>query len=418
MKRALLVAFHFPPVKISSGLERSLSLVRHLPAHGWQPLVLTASPNAYPNVSDERLQSIPEGTVVKRAFAVDSVRTLTVFGHFPSWAAVPDRWQSWVPSAVLSGLSMIRRYKPSVIWSTYPIVSAHFVAAWLHKLSNVPWVADFRDPMVEYDDRAHVWYPPSPLVRNLRLRAERAAVQRGSALTFCTAGSRDISVQRYPDARHDRWHVIPNGFDEGAFEGLQARPDAGSGGPITILHSGTIYPGPDRDPTCLLRALSRVVKSRALSARPLQVILRGSGVDDLYKDLVAELGLGQVIRFAPLVEYRSALQEMINVDGLLLFQGYTSNPAVPAKLYEYFRAGRPILALVDGAGDTARQLRQSGVGSIAPLDDIEAIAVALERFVSAIEDGTAAGIPQARAGHFERRHSVASMAGVFDSVGT
>ena len=39
MRKALLVAFQFPPFKASSGLERTLSLVRHLPEFGWEPMV-------------------------------------------------------------------------------------------------------------------------------------------------------------------------------------------------------------------------------------------------------------------------------------------------------------------------------------------------------------------------------------------
>ena len=38
---------------------------------------------------------------------------------------------------------------------------------------------------------------------------------------------------------------------------------------------------------------------------------------------------------------------------------------VPAKLYEYFRARRPILGLADPSGDTGRVMRESGVAHIA-----------------------------------------------------
>ena len=42
-KRALLIAFHFPPQAGSSGIQRSLSFSRHLPANGWEPMVLTGA---------------------------------------------------------------------------------------------------------------------------------------------------------------------------------------------------------------------------------------------------------------------------------------------------------------------------------------------------------------------------------------
>ena len=107
-KRILLVAFHFPPIKASSGLERTLALTRHLPALGWEPLVLSASPRAYPAVSEERISQIPPDIVVRRPFARDASRTLSIAGRYPRWATLPDRWLSWMMGAVPVGLSMIR----------------------------------------------------------------------------------------------------------------------------------------------------------------------------------------------------------------------------------------------------------------------------------------------------------------------
>jgi hypothetical protein len=42
-----MIAYHFPPLAGSSGIQRTLRFVQHLPALGWQPLVLTASRQAY-----------------------------------------------------------------------------------------------------------------------------------------------------------------------------------------------------------------------------------------------------------------------------------------------------------------------------------------------------------------------------------
>jgi glycosyltransferase involved in cell wall biosynthesis len=418
MSKALLVAFHFPPIKASSGLERTLSLVRHLPAHGWQPLVLSASPRAYASTSDERMATIPPGTLVHRAFALDVPRHLAVAGRYPDWLALPDRWSSWWFGAVPAGLAMIRRHKPRVIWSTYPTATAHLVGYTLHRLTGVPWVADFRDPMVEFVEREQRWYPADERLRRIRLYAESRAARHAQALTFCTEGARAICQDRYPQIDPARFRVVPNGFDESAFAELRPRaPDDGQR-PLTLLHSGTIYPSPDRDPTAFLRALARVNAARPDGSRALRVILRGSGVEALYAQLVTDLGLQDSVEFAPLVDYATALQEMVDVDGLLLFQGYTSNPAIPAKVYEYFRAGRPILALADADGDTARLLREQQIGQRAPLDDEDAIARALTDFLGDLEQGHAAGMPTARAEGFERARAAARMAKIFAGVNT
>ena len=70
MKSVLMIAYHFPPLAGSSGIQRTLRFVQHLPSHGWQPLVLSADPRAYEQTSDDLMTDVPPGTVVRRAFAL------------------------------------------------------------------------------------------------------------------------------------------------------------------------------------------------------------------------------------------------------------------------------------------------------------------------------------------------------------
>ncbi|MEY3264060.1 MAG: hypothetical protein RL717_1537 [Pseudomonadota bacterium] len=417
-KKALLVAFHFPPIKASSGLERTLALTRYLPHHGWEPLVLTASSSAYPSISDERMGQIPAQTLVSRTYALDASRHLAIAGRYPHWFALPDRWQSWIISAIPAGLALIRRQQPQVIWSTYPITSAHWIAYVLHRLTGIPWVADFRDPMAEQDSRTGELTPSWPALRRARLAIERRAAQHASALTFCTQSARQICVNRYPGINADHWRVIPNGFDESAFAAAEsAHHDAlFNDDAIVLLHSGTIYPTPDRDPSHFFRALRQVLNQRPATARAVKVVLRASGVESYYRDLIHALDLSVNVYFAPALPYEQALQEMLGTDGLLIFQGYTSNPAIPAKLYEYFRARRPILALTDRDGETAKLIHREGIGDIAPLEDEAQTVVALTRFLSNIESGQFIPMSPQRIESFERIHAVSMFAGLFDEL--
>lgn len=417
-KKALLVAFHFPPIKASSGLERTLALAKHLPAHGWQPLVLTAAPSAYPAISSERVDQIPAGTVVRRSFALDTTRHLAIGGRYSRWLTLPDRWPTWLLGAIPTGLSMIRTHRPQVIWSTYPIASSHLIGYALHRLSGIPWIADFRDPMVEQDHRTGKISPAWSALRQARLGVERRAAEHAKALTFCTEGARKICADRYPEISNDRWKIIPNGFDESAFDTAErAAPTlAAPDGLLTLLHSGTIYPTPDRDPSHFFRALRRVLDLRPSTARNVRVVLRSSGVETHYSELLRQLNLTDHVIFASALPYTAALQEMTAVDGLIIFQGYTSNPAIPAKLYEYFRAGRPILALADAAGDTVQLLRREGIGEICPLADEELIVASLERFLASIESGNAKILTSDRVIAFERGLAVSKFATLFDEV--
>ena len=385
MKRLLMVAFHFPPLAGSSGIQRTLSFARHLPGCGWEPLILSAHPRAYERVSDDLLREIDPGTVVERAFALDTARHLALRRRYPGFAARPDRWLTWWLGAVPGGLSMIRKYRPDAMWSTYPIATAHAIGHTLHRLSGLPWVADFRDPM------AQDGYPEDPRTWKSFERIERRTVHNASACVFVTSGAARMYRERYSALPEERFTVIENGYEEDMFATAQEPPAGGAlvPGSVTLLHSGIVYPS-ERDPTRLFEALARMLESGALKPGELLVRLRAPGNETFLSRLIARYRVDGIVELAPPLGYREALLEMMRADGLLVLQAANCNDQIPAKIYEYVRCGRPMIALTDPAGDTARVLRLAGLTDMAPLDAPAAIASTLRTFLDRVARGNAA----------------------------
>jgi hypothetical protein len=85
--------------------------------------------------------------------------------------------------------------------------------------------------------------------------------------------------------------------------------------------------------------------------------------------------------------YREALQESASADGLLLFQAACCDHQIPAKLFEYLRLGKPILALTSHQGDTASLLSKSGGATVVDLADWRAIYDAFPKFLTAVAAG-------------------------------
>ena len=127
MKRVLMIAYHFPPIQGSSGVHRTVQFARHLPSFGWAPIIVAPHPRVYPAIGDESWAKLPDEAVVKRAFAMDSARHLAVGGRYLGFTAMPDRWVSWLPGGVFECLRLIKKYRPHVIWSTFPIATAHLI---------------------------------------------------------------------------------------------------------------------------------------------------------------------------------------------------------------------------------------------------------------------------------------------------
>jgi hypothetical protein len=408
MKRALLVAFHFPPVKGSSGVQRALKISRYLREGGWDCDVLTVWPRAYQRTGDDEIADIPHDVDVVRAFALDAKRHLSLFGKYPSLAATPDRWASWYPDGVRRGRAMLKRRSYDLIWSTYPIATAHRIALALAATSGLPWVADCRDTMSEPG------YPSDPRVFRAVRKLEHRVVHEASAVTFTAPGARDMYAQRYPQLPASRWRLIQNGYDEQAFTGLSPRANDAETTELTLVHAGILYPN-ERDPLPFFRALANLKSNGFFDQRSVRVVLRATGHDDYFKPFLREFGIGDIVHLAPGVPYRDALQEMIQADGLLIFQAANCNHQIPAKAYEYLRAGRPIMALTDPAGDTARLLADNGVDCFARLDDQQAIEQQFVRFVEAVSAPSHEPL-YPDAGRYSRRAQTLDLAALFNEL--
>ena len=377
-KNVLMVAFHFPPQSGSSGILRTLNFVKHLPDNGWQPLVLTAAARAYAEQRNDLIASIPSHTKVIRGFALDAARHFSIGGKYPLALALPDRWASWWLGAVSAGLRAIREQRPDVIWSTYPISTAHWIGSTLSRVSGLPWVVDFRDPMVG------AGYPADRWQRYIWNKLERKVVRQAAACVFTSQRAALTYSQRYPEIAH-KCRVIENGFDEGIFETATPKRSNIADDCLLMLHSGLIYPK-DRNPSHFFAAVQSLIASGKLDRNKIRIRFRAPQHGDEVSAFAAQYGLESVVDIEPPISYQDAISEMMAADALLVFQGSNFNAQIPAKIYEYIRAQRPVLAFLDPAGDTAVQLSQFKEGVFqADINSTESIQAALLAWLDGLQ---------------------------------
>lgn len=412
MNRVLMIAYHFPPVAGSSGVQRTLKYSQYLPEFGWQAAVLSVHPRAYERTDGGQLEEVPATVPVVRAFALDAARHLRILGRYPGILAIPDRWVSWLLGGIPAGLGLIRQWRPNLLWSTYPVATAHLLGLVLSRLSGIPWVADFRDSMTEPG------YPAASAQWRAFRSIESRTVMRAERCVFTTPGAARMYRERYPQVAASRMTIIENAFDEENFRAVeeQGRLDRlERDAPLTLLHSGVLYPS-ERDPSALFEALSHLKATKRLSAGDVQVVLRATGHDDLHAEAIRRFDIEDLVRLAPPLPYSYALREMLQADALLLLQAASCNHQIPAKLYEYLRARRPVLALTDPAGDTAGALRAAGITSIVRLDDARSIESALPAFLARVRSASADVASDAVVQANTRRARTRSLARLFDDV--
>ncbi|NMW22865.1 glycosyltransferase [Rhodanobacter soli] len=412
MNRAVIMTgFHFPPSALSSGHLRFLAFAKYLPECGWDPVVLSATTGAYELIDPASVRSIPEGCHVYRAFALDAKRHLAIMGKYPPILALPDRWASWWAAAVWNGLRLIKRHRAQAIWSTFPIMTSHCVAYTLHRLTGIPWIADFRDPV------ASSTVGKSPMAVRSQARWERRVLSCAARSVFTTRGAMQRCAEHYPEAcRAGRLAVIANGYDDEAFADLGGPPPR-TGRPLVLLHSGLLYPE-GRSPVPFFAALARLRDAGHVTPGMLRVVLRASGTEAAYAREIQRFGLGGMVTLAPPIGNREALLEQASADGLLLFQGSRFDLQIPAKVYEYLRIGQPIFALVGPDGDTATLLRESGGATLVAADDVDAIATGLSGFLRVLTEGTAPSPRPAAIAQYSRRAGARLLASLLEQVCT
>jgi len=232
---------------------------------------------------------------------------------------------------------------------------------------------------------------------NMQLFAgSKKTIRHCDAAVFTTYSAHETYVNRYPTISARKFHVIENGYEEDGFDDevfkdnqvTTLEKQTISKSKITLLHSGLLYKD-GRNPEPLFSAIQTLKNTGLLDANNFRLILRASGDDTYYQTLTSKYNLNELVCILPAIGYQQALTEMLMADGLLIFQGSTFNTQIPAKIYEYFRAQKPIFGLVDLQGETAKVLLKAGFSNQSDILNAHEIANALSLFIDQIKNGQA-----------------------------
>jgi hypothetical protein len=339
MRKVLMVAYHFPPLAGSSGIQRTLRFAQQLPEFGWQPIVLTTHPRAYERTSDDLLREVPTDLPVARVFALDTARHLSVAGRYPHFLARPDRWMTWRFAAVGAGLALVRQHGLHAVWSTFPIATAHQIGGTLARRTRLPWIAD--SPGSDGTGRL-----PRGSGHMEKLQGHRGENDcRGALECFYDAGS----GTRIPAALSSRRRSDRGGRERirrGKLFGVRCGRRARAAAP------GCHHAVAQRDGLSVGARSNASSSWRSQRSSTLAMFATASSSCDFAPPvttsgsaaLATEFGIERFIELLPPIPYRAALEEMLRADALLVLQAANCNEQIPAKLYEYLRSGRPIVA--------------------------------------------------------------------------
>lgn len=425
VKRVLLIAYYFPPIA-ATGSMRPLNFCRHLKAFGWAPAVLsTDAASVYPpQPGDQKLldrvpadvpvfrighsnprtkliqfrerigqwfsKGVPVAPSVPQASpsATDRVARrpngLRSFLRIACEAALefPDPQYRWCRPAIRAMARLPIQERPNVIWATGGPWTSLLVGKRLASRWKIPFIADFRDPWVG----GHGHYA-SAFLRRQEERLERKVCAAAARVILNTEELRERFCQSYPEYR-EKFVTLTNGYAVELEEFYAQLPRQKNGligssqplvSPLEICHFGTVYG--NRSPVALFQAVEELAAA-GLVASP-QIRLRFVGAWDV-PDSTCERHAKQleergILTREPPVPHQQCLKEMGQADVLLILQQHYPLQ-IPAKIYEYIVAGRPLLIL-GGDGATANLVQRNRLGQCCP-NTVSDIKAAVQSIVS------------------------------------
>lgn len=312
----------------------------------------------------------------------------------------PDRHIGWLPYALKGGRRLCETWRPDLIYASAPPYTTLLVGASLSRRFGIPWVAEFRDRWV--DDP---YYGKHPLRLALERRLERWTID--SAAGIVTVSDPWATAFRAKFSKPTA--TVLNGFDPDDYP-LSPASAAQGDGRLRILYTGAIYAG-RRDPTPLFKALAGF----GPDADRIRVQFYGTRPEDILP-LARAAGVEHLVEMHASVPYRRSIELQRTADVLLLLQWDDPREQgnVPAKLFEYLGAMRPILGIGYDGGVPAGIIadRQAGLFS----NDPERIALQLRLWLDQKRAGAIPTLAASVRDGFSRDEQFEHLVGFLDGV--
>lgn len=368
-KNILLIAYVFPPIAYG-GTHRTVRLCKYLARMGYNVTVLTINIQRDIHNDFSLLDKLPEDVSIERTKTIDFWRTYQpikkkilqnrsgrLLDKFLSKIIdtinKPDHMVFWVPFAIFKGMRLIRKKNINLVYTTSPPHSQHLVGMGLKKITSIPWVADFRDPILN-NITAEDW---GRFELYLNRHLETSIAKNADALIANTSESARNFRKRYGRANI---HYIGNSYDPDDFMSLVS----GKFNKFTIAHVGSIYAFRKAD--FLIEAIAEMSEKGLIHHDSFRVLFVGINNPELL-ELIERYKVEKYFKIEKMVSHEKALEIMLRSHLLLLIKGMGDNSKaqIPGKLFEYIGAGGKILYIGPEECDAAEIVGSLKTGIVA-----------------------------------------------------
>ena len=413
-----MIAYVFPP-EGSAGTYRPLRFVRHLPSHGWRPVVIAEKTQYYERYDPQLLDLVPSGVEIVRVPNPDPWKaiqerrtqkfrqkissaptdvivriatsherplrtTLRNLVHtIESIVYFPDLTMRWIRPATEAAIKACAQSGSEVIWATGGPWSSLVVARKVSRRTGLPYILDFRDSWTLEPDPFEARQPEWAKARNRQLLGRLFSDAR--AVVFRYMAEAESYWRAFPgflDA--ERVHIIPNGYDGVITQTGIDRQDR-----CTVVYTGYIdgywYES-------VFDALVELKRSDPDVVRKLRFVFAGEGARAI-SQLADRLALSDIVKTTGVLPFSETNQLQSRADALLLlgWRPGRGREFRGSKIFGYLKAARPIVGVLPD-DENKRILQSVGVRTIAHAGSIPEIIEVFRRLVQTWSTGDLASL--------------------------
>jgi len=412
MKKLLIITYYWPPSG-GSGVQRWLKFTKYLPEFGWEPIVYTPENPNFDIKDQSLLKDISPNTVVLKRKIWEPYHIYQFFagkknnkpskeGNKPKSKKsellhkiaftlrgnllIPDPRCFWIKPSVKYLTKYLKENPVDAIVSTGPPHSMHEIALKLHRKTDIPWIADFRDPWTNIDFYKDLNL--TCLADKIHHKKEQKVISEANCIVSVTP----TLCAEFEEKDPQKVALIYNGYDEADIVKKEVILDSD----FSLVHIGIISysnyrknKNKDLNHNVLWEALHLLVKENEEFRKALKVKLIGKVDTAILSDIERyELSpFVEVIGYLPHVEVIE-FQQKAQVLLLLINNTPKAKGILTGKLFEYMASQRPILAIAPTGSDITKLLHETKAGSSIDFQDVEGMKNTLLHLFEQYQSGT------------------------------
>jgi glycosyltransferase involved in cell wall biosynthesis len=392
MQKVLIVTYYWPPAG-GPGVQRWLKFVKYLGEFSIEPIVFVPENPHYPLQDASLLDEVPDTIRIIRQpifepYALASFLSkkkterissgiiqdyqkqsalermlLWIRGNF----FIPDARKYWVKPSVKVLREIIEEEQIKTVITTGPPHSVHLIGAALKNAMEIKWLADFRDPWTSIGYHKKLKLTKASQRKHKEL--EHSVLNAADEIVVTSTTTKEEFVKLTPKPIT----VITNGYDD---EPIKKEADQ----EFTLSHIGSLLTA--RNPKNLWKALAELVNENAELRSKLKIQLIGVVGDGVMESIKA-WGIEDFVDIIGYVSHSDVVKYQATSQVLLLMEidSEETRGIIPGKLFEYFNAKRPILAIGPKHWEAGEMVKTHNAGDYVTHDETETIKkLLLKRF--------------------------------------